>query len=219
VTAATATTAVRLAWVPVPPPLRSSASRRGALDACLQERETARRAARRALARLLGVPVSGLRLEKDELGRPFLADAYSGTEISFSRAPGVTVVALSECGRIGVDVERADRDVDAEAVSRRFFTERERLALAALGPTERRRTFFEWWTWKEAVLKAAGLGIRTALPDRLGSAADVSVRAPLRSLEHAATWWPEPAYVVTVVTEGARPDVRMVPLNPEELSL
>jgi 4'-phosphopantetheinyl transferase len=60
---------------------------------------------------------------------------------------------------VGVDVERV-RDPSASIrIAERFFHELEVAALTALPPRDRGPAFFGCWTAKEALLKAAGLGI------------------------------------------------------------
>lgn len=58
--------------------------------------------------------------------------------------------------RIGVDLERAARNVNDAGLARRVCTPREREALAALDETARRLAFLRLWTCKEAMSKATG---------------------------------------------------------------
>ena len=58
--------------------------------------------------------------------------------------------------RIGVDLERASRNVNDVGVARRVCTVHEREALAALDEDARRLAFLRLWTCKEAMSKATG---------------------------------------------------------------
>jgi 4'-phosphopantetheinyl transferase len=64
--------------------------------------------------------------------------------------------ALPAGMRIGVDVEHGQRKVNADGLSRKFLSERERAGLAAMPADERRRGFLRLWTCKEAMSKATG---------------------------------------------------------------
>lgn len=178
--------AVDVWWVAVDPP----PSRAGRLEHKLQERAAARQALRAVLAHTSG-PHAG---------------------VSLSRAPGRAVAALSAGPVVGVDVEWVERDLDHWALARRFYTATEVAALRRLPPAAARARFFEWWTWKEAVLKAAGVGLGAPLPARIGPRGDTGPQAhayaSLLAHEQAVTWWPEPGYVVTLVTGHPAPAVR-----------
>jgi 4'-phosphopantetheinyl transferase len=58
--------------------------------------------------------------------------------------------------RIGVDVEHSQRKVNADGLSRKFLSERERKALVPLTADARRQEFLRLWTCKEAMSKATG---------------------------------------------------------------
>lgn len=76
---------------------------------------------------------------------------------SASSSGGLAAVALSSC-RIGLDIEQDEARPRREQISRRFFTEAEQRALAR-SPDR----FLEFWTTKEAFLKATGLGLSGGL--------------------------------------------------------
>ena len=58
--------------------------------------------------------------------------------------------------RVGIDVEREERRVNADGLARKFLTERERAEIAPLGADLRRQRFLRLWTCKEAMSKATG---------------------------------------------------------------
>ncbi len=64
---------------------------------------------------------------------------------------------------VGVDVEAIGDRVDGRDIAARYFSPREIAALDACAPSERRARFIEFWTLKEAYLKATGQGLAERL--------------------------------------------------------
>ena len=110
------------------------------------------------LGRVLGVAPSAVTLARGRRGRPELAGAQFDFNVSHTCGMALIGIAdgLPTGMRIGVDVEHAQRQVNAEGLSRKFLTERERAGLALLTADERRRGFLRLWTCKEAMSKATG---------------------------------------------------------------
>lgn len=130
----------------------------------LRRRWIAGRAALRyALAGLLGVAPREVPIRRGARGRPELADAATDIDFNVSHTDGVALIATLAADRsrlrIGVDVERRDRDVGADTLARKFLTPRERAATAALSADGRRLRFLRYWTCKEAMSKATGDGL------------------------------------------------------------
>jgi len=88
--------------------------------------------------------------------------AIGGRGISFNLAHSkdTLLIALRRQGAVGVDVEYFDPSTDFMEVARANFTENESNSLAAIeDPTSRLRTFYCYWTRKEAVGKADSRGL------------------------------------------------------------
>ena len=100
---------------------------------------------------------SKLRVARDHRGKPYLEEA-DGLRFNLSRSGGVTLVAVSREADVGVDlerrVERGLRSLPAHALC-----DREREVLDRLPEGERADAFLTYWVRKEAVLKAAGVGL------------------------------------------------------------
>lgn len=95
---------------------------------------------------------------------PFVTPAQAGTpplHFNVSHTDGLVALAITRGHRLGVDVERVTRVV-TEAVAERHFAPAEVRDLRALPAAEQPRVFFEYWTLKEAYIKARGMGL--ALP-------------------------------------------------------
>lgn len=163
------------------------------------------------LGEILGMDPAAIPLQRGYRGRP---------EIGLPHVPDFNVshtgdVALIGIGvrlrageRIGVDIERADRAVNADGLARKFLSERERQALAPLEADERRRQFLRLWTCKEAMSKATGDAlsapfrqIDVALDDRMRVSAGPPPYTPERWQLFAAAV-PEELIATVAVWQG-----------------
>lgn len=125
---------------------------------------------RRVLSRLLGTAPAAVRLAVEPGGRPALVPGPGGRpafDFNLSHSGGHLALAVSRSLRVGVDIERLDRNQSPDTLttlatlSRRYFTGAEQGLLAARAGTD---TYLErWyriWTTKEAHAKARGVGVR-----------------------------------------------------------
>ncbi|MDH6131427.1 4'-phosphopantetheinyl transferase [Kitasatospora sp. MAA4] len=120
------------------------------------EREAARRLVLGLAARVAGVPVAGLRLERAASGQPYLVGGE--LRVSVSHARGVVAVAASRELAVGVDVETV-RPLPVEALARRWFPPNEAAWTRRWGPDRQAQAFLWLWTQKEALAKALGQGL------------------------------------------------------------
>jgi 4'-phosphopantetheinyl transferase len=155
-------------------------------------------------------------------GRPEIAnDAAGCAHLSFniSHTHSLIVLGVMRDGALGVDVENIGARQAPIEVADRFFAPDEVAALAATPLDQQHYRFFEYWTFKEAYIKARGMGLSLPLdqfsfryPD------DRSVTLTLRPelADDAARWrfWqfrPTPQYLVAICAErGAALVVRVV---------
>jgi len=103
-------------------------------------------------------PLSAIRFETTQNGRPFIPEAPD-LWFSFSSCRLGMLGAWSSTHGIGVDIEDQTRAVDAPELARRFFSAAEADAIRGLVGVERSETFFRFWTLKEAALKSIGEGL------------------------------------------------------------
>ncbi|MBM3779931.1 MAG: 4'-phosphopantetheinyl transferase superfamily protein [Acidimicrobiia bacterium] len=97
-------------------------------------------------------------------GKPF-AEPGGTPSFNLSHTRGLVACAVSEGAPVGVDVERADRLVDARAVAARYFSRAERAWLDRLDASAFATGFLTLWTLKEAFVKAVGAGLSFPLPE------------------------------------------------------
>lgn len=92
--------------------------------------------------------------------------------VSAAHGGGLAAVAVCDHGPIGIDVERVESRRNLIAIAQRFFAPEESEMLERCSADERTALFHQWWTRKEAVLKATGAGLRGGLTVRVDAPAD-----------------------------------------------
>lgn len=115
------------------------------------------------LAAYVDLPPSRICMHRG-LGRPTLDPALrSDVSFNLSHSGRWALLAVTSGARIGVDIERVRPGVRAEALAKRFLSDREAVALVALPAAIRGDAFFRTWVRKEAYLKALGAGVPAGL--------------------------------------------------------
>ena len=121
---------------------------------------------RHVLSDYIGVPPEGVTYLLGEHGKPVLNASVHGDHavcFNFSDSDQSAVLAVG-AQTLGVDIEcPGRRNMDWLGVARRFFAPEEYAHLCSLPEEAQYACFFMFWTGKEAVLKAAGLGLSHAL--------------------------------------------------------
>jgi 4'-phosphopantetheinyl transferase len=136
------------------PAERARAARFG--TAALRDRYIAGRGTLRHLLGIrLALPPGQVDIRRGPRGRPYVAGA-AGLDFNVSHTGAFALIGMASAGRIGVDVEREGRELNAAGVARKFMAPSEQSMLEALDPDLRRRTLLRLWTCKEAMSKATG---------------------------------------------------------------
>jgi 4'-phosphopantetheinyl transferase len=94
-------------------------------------------------------------------GRPSIATPALARTVHFSlsHTEGCVACAVSNCEAVGVDVEEIQERRSLFSIARSNFSLEEIDALRVLRPRDLIDRFFDYWTLKEAYLKARGIGI------------------------------------------------------------
>ena len=121
-----------------------------------------RAALRALLCRELDCGNEELSFGASDHGKPFALVGSLPAPVSFnvSHSGRHGLIAIAPRGRIGVDVEdrKARRDMDNDI--RLLFAPGEQAGLASAEGSSKADLFYSLWTMKEALVKAAGVGLR-----------------------------------------------------------
>jgi 4'-phosphopantetheinyl transferase len=125
---------------------------------------------RTTLSRYSHIKPHEWRFDKNPYGRPEIKTSQNslGLRFNLSHTDGLIVCAViqdelkTECA-IGVDVENIERKGTAIEIAERFFSDRESADLQNIPEKDRRSRFFDYWTLKEAYIKARGMGLAIPL--------------------------------------------------------
>jgi 4'-phosphopantetheinyl transferase len=175
----------------------------------------ARAVVRHALAQVEGGMEAGAwRFTRTPYGRPVIADAsFDWLSFSLSHTRSLVVCAVAARSAIGVDVESLAREPPLE-VAGHYFARDEAAELMRAPPATRAHRFLEYWTLKEAFVKALGLGLSVPLdsfsfhlaPGDIG----ISFSGGLAAEGHDPARWsfhsgeiPAPAHVLALACAGA----------------
>jgi 4'-phosphopantetheinyl transferase len=186
----------------------------------LRQRFLARRwMARSLLARETGEAPGALILERrcERCGElhpasPLDADGHS-VWWSASSSAGLAAVAIADW-RVGVDLEQQRERPRWERIARRFYSEDEARTVA--GSPAR---FLEFWTLKEAYLKALGLGLPGGL--RALDCTGLSPAGGEWSASAAHPGWrfrhldPGPGFTAAVAVEGTPDSIELRRWTPD----
>jgi 4'-phosphopantetheinyl transferase len=107
------------------------------------------------LSQIINIDPSSLCFSSSDKGKPFCDDDKT-LDFNISHSAEWVVFGVSSIAAIGVDVERADRVIGKKTVAY-ALTEQQVLTLVGAADTVEKKMLY--WTQKEAVSKALGVGI------------------------------------------------------------
>ena len=101
----------------------------------------------------------------DRYGRPFIGAPAIARRVFFSvsHTEGCVACAVSDCEAVGIDVEQIQERSSLFTIARSYFSPQEIHALRLLPSSDLVDRFFDYWTLKEAYLKARGTGLTLPL--------------------------------------------------------
>ena len=119
-----------------------------------------RSALRAILCTQLASENSQLAFGESRYGKPYALLGHRHVPISFnlSHSGEHGLIAVAPHGQLGVDVEERVARKDIDGVSKMVFGPNELSALAMAGECGKVDLFYKFWTVKEALIKAVGMG-------------------------------------------------------------
>ncbi len=177
-----------------------------------QRMAVTRIALRSILAQYANVSPDKLPLAANAHGWPYVDTRVIGKPLWFnlSHSQNRMLLAVSEQARLGVDLEKLDRNVNPDKLAPTVFNEADCRWLNA--QADRQKAFLKLWTAKEAVLKLCGTGFQIPAPfvtiDWPGMQGAIQgeakyhphLRCQLRAIEDEDLWSAHLALAVTANT-------------------
>lgn len=116
------------------------------------------------LSRYAPIAPKDWRFRANEYGRPEIdLPEHRSLRFNLSNTRGLIACAVARDREIGIDVEDPDRAGETLGIANHFFSAAEVRDLNALPVEQRRARFFDYWTLKEAYIKARGMGMSLPL--------------------------------------------------------
>ncbi len=171
-----------------------------------------RLALRTIVASLVDRDPAQVRFEYGPFGKPRLSVEAGERPLHFSLTRGGDLCLIATCRdhAVGIDVEQLSSEGGEDWIADQIFTPHEKATLQSLTGPQKRRVFLDFWTRKEACVKAMGMGLQTCLRDLDVSGIDAKLPANFPAeMKRSAGWRlislsPAVGYVATlVVPEGS----------------
>lgn len=179
---------------------------------------------RYVLSRYSAVAPRNWRFERNQFGKPVLASpSVSGgnmgaLQFNLSHAGQLTICAICRDARIGVDIEAHANDAALLGVADQYFSDREINDLNVLPTDQQGRAFFDYWTLKEAYVKARGEGLSQPLDSfSFFPVSDTEIgfesHSVSREPDGAAAWYfrllrPQEGYTAALAVQMDAPKLR-----------
>lgn len=149
---------------------------------------------RSALSRYCDVDPSVWQFERNNYGRPDVSapQVWRPLRFNLSHTTGMVAVIVAWDREVGVDVEWVDRPNYGPSIANRYFSPDEVSDLFALPEETQARAFFNYWTLKEAYIKARGMGLSIPLDQfsfRLRSTEPIGISFAPELVDDPNSWY------------------------------
>lgn len=117
---------------------------------------------REILGGYLQQPPAELVFAQNPHGRPQL----DGLSFSITHSTDLSILAVTKAGKLGIDLESMRPRPDLDSLAQHILTNSEHIHYQRLPEDRRLEAFYQFWTSKEAYLKALGTGLQIE-PDQV----------------------------------------------------
>ena len=120
---------------------------------------------RKLLSNTLGKSSKAIIFSYGQHKKPYIEEKYNNKSIEFniSHSENYALIAITLDNKVGVDIEKINREIDYQSLSHRFFSEKEKDELTSLDKDDQLDAFYRAWVRKESFIKATGKGIAFGL--------------------------------------------------------
>lgn len=143
---------------------------------------------RKILAGYIQCSTTSIEFQYGDRGKPDLAagQTASKTKFNVSKSEELALIAVTNAGHIGIDIEHLRPVSDAAKLAQRYFAAPEVETLLSAPTSLHERIFLEIWTRKEAFIKATGQGLSYPLNQFAVSAAHTDPVVTVKFLPDSA---------------------------------
>lgn len=162
--------------------------------------------------------------EYTSYGKPALTPGVNNDKLCFnlSHSGAFALYAITQRKKIGIDIERIRDDIQIEQVARKFFSQNEISSLEKVDINKRSGLFFQYWTRKEAFIKARGEGISFPMEQCDVSLISGRVLSPVTVQDnnseisnlHVQDLFPGNGYAAAIALEGGDWDISCLQYLP-----
>jgi 4'-phosphopantetheinyl transferase len=177
----------------------------------------ARGVLRKILGRYLEKHPNDIRFEYNPHGKPALAPDSGKEKICFnlSHSGAIALYAITRDKKIGIDIEHIRHDMEEDLIARKFFSQGEIISLEKTDKNNRSELFFQYWTRKEAFVKATGEGVSFPMQQCDVSSITRNSLSPIilsgnneeRSCWHVRDLYPGEGYAAAIAIQGNDGDI------------
>jgi 4'-phosphopantetheinyl transferase len=156
------------------------------------------------------------RFVENDYGKPEVVPQMLPFPLKFnvSHTANMIVLAIAKDQDIGVDVETFSRDIATDDLAHYAFSPKEYEQLTGLKSQEFQERFFDFWTLKEAYIKACGMGLSIPLNSFSFTISDnknISIQFNSQRNDDPAQWrfWqikPQQKFSITLATKCSDPE-------------
>ncbi len=118
---------------------------------------------RTTLSRYADLPPTEWLFVNNKFGKPEIQNPPIPIRFNLSHTSRFVACAVTRTYDLGIDIEFLKRTNDISSIAGHYFSDLEKNALFRLQPEQQKSRFFDYWTLKEAYLKACGVGISAGL--------------------------------------------------------